>query len=153
MQIHTGKGITRHSKTHRTEQYFGPNRQEMTCPYCRKTMSAIEVLVIHMEIHPRGGSRNIETCAKLQTQDAPRGKWAKILLRMKGGVPEIQLQDMKYSQQPKEVLYTKSADRMKEREAKGEHRKREWGATSGEIRQKTQKMRENTTTTSKWRRK
>ena len=116
MQIHTGKGITRHSKTHRTEQYFGPNRQEMTCPYCRKTMSALEVLVIHMEIRPQGGSRNVETCAKLQAQVTPRGKWAKILLRMKGNIPEIQLHEMKYSQQPKEVLYTKAADRMRGRE-------------------------------------
>ena len=77
MQINTSRGMTRRRKIHRPEHYFGPNRQEMTCPYCSKTMSAAEILVVPMETHPQGGSRNIEICTQIHAQDTPRDNWAK----------------------------------------------------------------------------
>ena len=63
---------------------FGPDQQEMTCPYCRKTMNAMRRLFIHLKIQPQAGNWNVETCPKLTPEETPRGKWAKILLRMKG---------------------------------------------------------------------
>ena len=117
-QIETAKSISRHRRIHRSEQYFGPTRQEMACPYCSKKWSALELLFAHVKVRPQGGSRDIETCTEIHTQDTPRDKWAKILLRMKGIILEIQLQEMKYPQQPREELYTKASDRMREGDGK-----------------------------------
>ena len=68
-----------------------------------------------MEVQPQEGNRNIETCPKLQPRDTPRDKWAKILLRTKGKIPEVKLRGKQYTQQPKGKLYTKAADRQKRR--------------------------------------
>ena len=49
--------------------------------------------------------------------DTPRDKWAKILLRMKGNIPEVCLQKMKHPQQQTERIYTKASDRLKQKRA------------------------------------
>jgi len=125
MQINTSRGMTRRRKIHRTEHYFGPNRQEMTCLYCSKTMSAMKILVVHIESHPQGGSRHIEIRTQIHTQDTPRDKWGKILLQMKGNIHEVQIQGKKYTPQPKDKCYTKASDRMKKREEERRRTKEE----------------------------
>ena len=37
-KIEKSTGVSHHRRLRRSEQYSGPNRQEMTCPYCRRTM-------------------------------------------------------------------------------------------------------------------
>ena len=122
MKLTPQKKIAHRRKKHHPEHYFGPDQQEMTCPYCRKTMNAMRRLFIHIKIQPQEGHWNIETCPKLMPEETPRGKWAKVLLRMKGNVPEIKLRKEKYPQQPKKeiAIYTKASDRKK----KGRNRKK-----------------------------
>ena len=101
-KIDTSKKISHGRKKHQPEQYFGPDQQEMTSPYCRKTMNALGRLLIHMEVKPREGNWNIETCQKLQQNDTPRDKWAKLLLKMNGIIHEVKLQQQKtHSKQEK----------------------------------------------------
>ena len=87
-------------------------------PYCRKTMSAMDRLFIHMKIQPHEGDWDIETCPKLQPNDTPRDKWAKILLRTKENISEVRLRGKKYPQQPTEEIYTKASDRIRKKEKK-----------------------------------
>ena len=48
----------------------------------------------------------------------PRDNWAKILLRMKGNIPEVCLRERRHSQQQTEKIYKKAPDRLKERAEK-----------------------------------
>ena len=89
----------------------------MTCPYCSKSMHPMGRLLIHMEVEPQEGNRNIETCPKLQQNDTPRDKWAKILLRKKGNIHEVQIQG-KIPTTAKRKLHTKATDRRKEAEVR-----------------------------------
>ena len=57
-------------------------------------------LFIHIKVQPQACDWNIETCPKLPPEETPRGKWAKILLRMKGKVPEAKIRKKKYPKQP-----------------------------------------------------
>ena len=83
-KMETTKRISHHRRKHHPEHCFGPNKQDITSPYCSKTLSALNRLLIHIELSPREGHWNIDTCPQLQQDDDPRDKWAKILLRMKG---------------------------------------------------------------------
>ena len=96
----------------------------MTCPYCRKTMNAMGGLFIHLKIQPQAGDWDIETCPKLQLNDTPRDKWAKILQRMKGNMREVKLRERKYPQQLEEAIYTKVSDRDKGKRQEKEKRRR-----------------------------
>ena len=73
-------------------------------------------LYIHMQVSPQEGNWNTETCQKLQQEDTPMGKWAKILLRLKGNMPEVKLQQQKYSHHQREKLSTRAKDRRGEDE-------------------------------------
>ena len=76
-------------------------------------MNAMGRLFIHLKIQPQAGNWNVETCPKLTPEETPRGKWAKILLRMKGNVPEVKLRKKRYPRQPKNDVYAKAPDRKK----------------------------------------
>ena len=79
----------------------------MTSPYCSKTMNAMRRLFIHIKIQPQEGHWDIETCPKLMPEETPRDKWAKVLLRMKGNVPEIKLRKKNtHNNQKKKSQYT-----------------------------------------------
>ena len=96
----------------------------MTCPYCSKTLNAMGGLFIHMEVTPKEGNWNIDKCQKLQQEDAPRDKWAKILLRTKGNIREVKLQPRRYPHQPREKLCTKANDRRAENKESNRNKKR-----------------------------
>ena len=78
----------------------------------------------------------------MQKEDTARDKWAKILLRMKGNIPEICIRQPKYSQQGTEEIHTKASDRKKQkREQQRELLERqEW-----QERQKEEKRRKTAT--------
>ena len=106
-------------KKHHSEQYYGPDLQEVTCPYCGKTLNAANRLFIHMKIQPQNGGWNTETCPKLIPEDTPRDKWAKLILRMKGNIPEIKLREWehKHSEEKIVAMHTKAAERQKEKDS------------------------------------
>ena len=90
-EMDTSRKIAQHRKKHHGEQYYGPDTREVICPYCGKTLNATNRLFAHMKIQPQKGGWNTETCPKLIPEDTPRDKWAKLILRMKGNIPEIKL--------------------------------------------------------------
>ena len=49
-----------------------------------------------MEVMPQEGNWNIDTFQKLQQEDDPRDKWAKILLRMEGNIHGVKLQPRRF---------------------------------------------------------
>ena len=69
----------------------------------------------YMKIQTRKGGGNTETCHKLIPEDTPRGKWAKLILRMKGNIPEIKLREWehKHSEEKEVAMHTKAAERQK----------------------------------------
>ena len=127
LKLTRGKISPRRTK-HHPEHYFGPKAQEVTCPYCSKTLNAIDRLLKHLEIAAQEGDWNIETCAKMQKEETTRDKWAQILLRMKGNIPEICLRQPKYSQQGTEERHTKASDRKNRNE---HNNKKRWKDRKG----------------------
>ena len=72
-----------------------------------------------MKIQPQKGGWDTETCHKLIPEDTPRDKWAKLILRMKGNIPEIKLRERerKHSEEKTVAMHTKAAERQKEKES------------------------------------
>ena len=87
---HSKKDLTTQEKR-QYGQYYGPDIQEVICPYCIKSLNAISRLFIHVKIQPQNGGWGTETCHKLIPDDTPREKWAKLIMRAKGNIPEIKL--------------------------------------------------------------
>ena len=52
----------------------------------------------------------------MQKEETTRDKWAQILLRMKGNIPEIRIRQSKYPQQGQEEIHTRASDRKKEKQ-------------------------------------
>ena len=96
-----------------------------------------------MEVTPQEGDWDIDACQKLQQEDAPREKWAKILLRMKGNIPEVKLQPRRYPHQTREELCTKAHDRREEKQKKQQEQEEKettaetWGRDVQQDRQQT----------------
>ena len=68
-------------------QHWG--KKEITCPYCNKTYCAKDRLLTHIELSPQKGNRNAEICPNLKTEDAPREKGIRAILKMKGNMYEL----------------------------------------------------------------
>ena len=95
-----------------------------------------------MEVKPKEGNWNIETCPELRQNDTPRDKWEKILLKMKGNIHEVKLQQRKYPHQPREKLNTKATDgnkRMKKEERKKLQKR--WAARNNKTEEATSENR------------
>ena len=119
-EMDTAKKIARHRKKCHDEQYYGPNKQEVYCPYCGKSLSTTSNMLIHMKIQPQKGEWDTETCHKLISEDTPRDKWAKLVLGMKGNIPEIKLREWKYAHPAeKEVATRTKASKRQNQKEKG----------------------------------
>ena len=103
----TKKHIPHHRRARRREYHFGPNKQDITCPYCSKTLIAQNKLLMHIELAPQEGHRNVEICPHLRREDTPKEKWIKILRMMLGNMPELRLQPRKYPYRYQEINQTK----------------------------------------------
>ena len=69
-EMDTARKISLHREKRHCEQYYGPDMQEVICPFCGKSLNAANRLLIQMKIQPRKGG----------------GKWAKLILRMEGNI-------------------------------------------------------------------
>ena len=105
------KKIPRRRRTKHPEYYFGPNEQEITRPYRRKTISAQNKLLMYIKLSHLEGNRNMIICPKLHSDDKLKEKWIKILLKMKGNTPELRLHPMKYPYRYRSIVQTTSRDR------------------------------------------
>ena len=123
---HNKKDFTTQEKHHH-EQYYGPDLQEVICPYFGKSLNATNRLFIHMRIQPQKEGWCAETCRRLIPEDTPRDKWAKLVLRMKGNIPEIRLREWKYTPGRKRDI---NAHKSSGKKQKGEkpQRKRKGGS-------------------------
>ena len=65
-------------------------------------------MLIHMKIQPQKGEWDTETCHKLISEDTPRDKWAKLVLGMKGNIPEIKLREWKYAHPAEKEVATRT---------------------------------------------
>ena len=94
-------------------------------PLLWKTLNATNRLFIHLKIQPQKGGWNTETCPKLIPEDTPRDKWAKLILRMKGNIPEIKLREWehKHTEEKTIIMHTKAAERQRKKEKEKEHQK------------------------------
>ena len=70
-QMEKTKRISHHRRKHHPEHYFGPNKQDITYPYFRKTTSALNRLLIQIELSPQEGNRNIDT-SHIYNKKTPR---------------------------------------------------------------------------------
>ena len=87
-----------HRNRQRPERNLG-EQPETTSPYCRKTYIAQDKLLMHIELLPHQGTRNKDKCPNLQTEDAPKERWIKTLLKMKGTMPDLRLKSKKFPYQ------------------------------------------------------
>ena len=78
---------------------------------------------------------------KIHQEETPRGKWAKILLQMKGTILEVRLQPRRYLYRPQRKLHTEAKDRREEMSQKKKEEERE--------REKDQKKKQMKRTSSK----
>jgi len=102
-----------------------------------------------LEIEAQRGEWDIETCIKMRKEDTSRDKWAKILLRMKGNIPEIRLRQPKYPQQGTEELHTKASDR---KNRSGNNNKKIWKDKNGKNDKKKNTRRKTATMNKKMKR-
>ena len=68
-------------------------------------------LLMHIDLSPQEGNRNMIIGPKMHRNDTPKDKWVKILLRMKGNMPELRLQPKKYRYRYQPIVKTTSRDR------------------------------------------
>ena len=126
--------------------------QEVICHYCGKSLNAANRLFIHIKIQPQKGGWGTETCQKLIPEDTPMAKWAKLILRMTGNIPEIKLrgeyahQKEKGNDSYKSIGQTKRKQKRKEKEEdQGRIARKEGDQQRGKDRQKrTTKRRKRT---------
>ena len=76
----TEKATFSHRNGQRPENNLGVNKQTTTCPYCSKTYSATDELLMRLELLTHQGTRNMEKYLKLQTEDALKERWIETLL-------------------------------------------------------------------------
>ena len=118
----TKKHIPHHRRTNRREYHFGPDVQDITCPHCIKTIGEQSMLLMHIELEPMEGIRNIEIILQLRREDNPIVKWFKILHRMIGNIAEHRLRPKQYPYRYQDMKQTKPQGRI--RDIKQEQQKR-----------------------------
>ena len=74
---------------------LGKTRNLITYPYCSKTYTSHERLLMRTELAKKAGSRNTEIYPNLNVCKTPNGGWANVLLKMKGNMPELRMQPAK----------------------------------------------------------
>ena len=66
--METKKHIPHHRREKRREYHFGPNKQDITCPYCRNALIAQKKILMHIELAPHGGNGNMEIRQQLRRE-------------------------------------------------------------------------------------
>ena len=72
-EMDSEKATFNHRNGQRPENNLERNKQTTTCPYCSKTYSATDKLLMHLKLLPQKGTRNMEN-ARSSRLKTPRRK-------------------------------------------------------------------------------
>ena len=112
------------------EHIIGGIHREVECPYFSKIYSARGKLLMHIELSPKKGNRDMEIRPRLLKEDTPRAKWAKALLKMKWNMAELRLQCKK---SPISISTTNKNDARRTTSTKTKERKGQWKNTANKT--------------------